>query len=551
MLRLLTFLGLLVTSNAIGELRLVAPRTLAAGTPALVRVERRDRGSEWKLAEPDAIAVVHTLGVRVLEDPAAVAMNPLTVQSVEGFDRASMQVVVRGDQAKLALPVGKATPTEQVTLSIEADAPGHRFDGFGGGVLFYDNQWELSRGDEIWRWCFEDVQATFLHLLIRPRCEPANDNDDWRVLDESRLDFSKSERAIRVAKQALAVNPDLKIYLSLYSPPAWMKTNESTRGDGGLKPGLAYRQELAEYFYLYLRRLKSEGIEVDYLAFFNEPDWTHGQDGMKVDDLGKLADLFAKVAESLETLIDADDSLTMPKLIFPDSLGAGGITRSKRDTPKLLARQAMLRERVDVWGVHDYWDTAGYWPVRFQELRDFPPVGDKPIWMTEWAQRFRYGDLESANEYGASILNALRLGAQAWMVFEWCHPSGNQSGLISCDWYAKPPRERYWRSKAYYLFQQLANTTPAGSTIVPSNLEFGEGVIEHLAVREGTRLIVHVHNRGPNPIDLRVAWPLKAPPKALATGPVGNSRPHKTITESSNLIETLLPANTLVTLIGE
>lgn len=104
--------------------------------------------------------------------------------------------------------------------------------------------------------------------------------------------------------------------------------------------------------------------------------------------------------------------------------------------------------------------------MRYKELRKFPAVGDKPIWMTEWAQRYPHGDVYSDVEYGMKILNALRLGAEAWMVFEWCHPSGNQSGLISTDWSAQPPRQRYWRSKAYYVFQQIANTTPIGSKIV-------------------------------------------------------------------------------------
>ncbi|MEM6799155.1 MAG: hypothetical protein AAF589_06545, partial [Planctomycetota bacterium] len=364
---------------------------------------------------------------------------------------------------------------------------------------------------------------------------------------------------------ALAKDPDLKIYLSLYSPPAWMKTNESTRGNGGLKAGLAYRQEFAEYFYAYLKHLKAEGVTVDYLAFFNEPDWPHGQDGMHIPDMGELVDIFDQTAASLEELIATDDQLAMPVLVFPDSLGAGGITRSKKNRPKLLARAPMLAQRVGVWGVHDYWNQGGYWPVRFKELRKFPPVGDKPIWMTEWAQRYRLGDLESANEYGANILNAVRLGAQAWMVFEWCHPSENQSGLISCDWGAKPPRQRYWRSKAYYVFQQLANNTPAGAWVVSSRATSPTGLIdprgdgsqtlEHLALTADGKLILHAHNRGGDPVrlDARVKGVTEADGLvAIVTGPTGNSLPFDGIESSkaackSVKLRGVLPANSLLT----
>ncbi|MEM6330893.1 MAG: hypothetical protein AAF790_11665, partial [Planctomycetota bacterium] len=434
--------------------------------------------------------------------------------------------------------------------------------GFGGGVLFYDNQWDLSRGDEIWDWCFADIDATFLHILARPDYEPVNDNEDWRTLDTRRMDFAASDRAIRVTRKALAKDPDLKIYLSLYSPPAWMKTNNATGGEGSLKPGLAYRRELAEYLFAYLKRLQGAGVAVDYLAMFNEPDWTHSQDGMHFADLGELADVFDQTAAALEELIAADGTLAMPTLVFPDSLGAGSLTRSRQNTPKLLARSEMLARRVGVWGVHDYWNQGGYWPVRFRELRDFPPVGDKPIWMTEWAQRYRYGDLESANEYGANILNAVRLGAQAWMVFEWCHPSQNQSGLISCDWGAKPPRRRYWRSKAYYVFQQLANATPAGAMVLPSVARSRDGlldpaanqsqVLEHLAVAADGRLILHLHNRGGDPLEVRATLRGVTAAEAIATGPLGNSQPHagadlRAGAGNKATLTTRVPANTLVT----
>ncbi|MEN1678053.1 MAG: hypothetical protein AAGJ46_00560 [Planctomycetota bacterium] len=514
-------------------LRIVGPDSLPPGVPALVRIEERV-GDGWRLVDPDELKVEITGGEK-LPDPAALEMNPVTLLAESG----SVTVAAsRGSHSATAtLDVGPPETAGTVLIDLGRKlTPSHRFDGFGGGVLFYDNQWELSRGDEFWDWCFRDVRATFLHILARPRYEPENDNNDWRVLDADRMDFSVSQRAISVAKKALEKDPELKIYLSLYSPPAWMKANNQTRGDAGLKPGVDYRQELAEYFFAYLKELQAAGIEVSYLAFFNEPDWPHEQDGMLINDLGELADTFDQVAAALEELIEADGALTMPALVFPDALGAGALTRSPRGTPELLKRKALLRRRVGVWGVHDYWNQPGYWPGRFKELRRFPPVGKKPIWMTEWAQRYRLGDLESANEYGANILNALRLGAQAWMVFEWCHPSGNQSGLISCDWNARPPRQRYWRSKAYYVFQQLANTTPAESTILRSTAR-GRGVtidpranqsqlLEHLALLDGETLVLHAHNRGPNPIQVEMKWPGEAKPslEALETGPTGNRK---------------------------
>jgi hypothetical protein len=123
-------------------------------------------------------------------------------------------------------------------------------------------------------------------------------------------------------------------------------------------------------------------------------------------------------------------------------------------------------------------------------------VGDKPIWMTEWAQRYRHGDLDSALEYGRNILNALRLGAEAWMVFEWMHSYGNQSGLISTDWGEQRGERRYWRSKAYHVFRQSANTTPVGSSVVAMTPTTGAGELEYLALASATNVVVHLVNSG-------------------------------------------------------
>lgn len=398
------------------------------------------------------------------------------------------------------------------------------------------------------------METRFLHLLVRPDYEPVNDNDDWQTLDADRFDFAASQRTLAVARRATEIRPELKVYVSLYSPPAWMKANDSTAGTAGLKNGPGFRRELAEYLAAFLLHAKREhGLDVGYLAFFNEPDWPHEQDGMHVRDLGELADIFAAAAAALETLLARHDDIAMPRLVFPDSLGPGSITRAGRGTRDLLARQAMLRRRVAVWGVHDYWNTGGYWDVRYRELRDFPPVAGKPIWMTEWAQRSPRGDLASGVEYAEKILNSIRLGGQAWMVFEWIHPSGNQSGLLSTDWSATPPRRRYWRSKAYHVFRQLANTTPVGSRVVATrgrlaglagrSLTAGGPLVEHLAVRTDDTLIIHLANshHAPIPITLAVPGVDLTDADLLATGPAGNAaRPVE--------LPATLPPHTLLTI---
>jgi glucosylceramidase len=66
----------------------------------------------------------------------------------------------------------------------------------------------------------------------------------------------------------LAINPAIKILGSPWSPPAWMKTNNDTRG-GRLKP--EYYTAYAKYFVKYIQQMKAEGITIDAITVQNEP----------------------------------------------------------------------------------------------------------------------------------------------------------------------------------------------------------------------------------------------------------------------------------------
>lgn len=73
---------------------------------------------------------------------------------------------------------------------------------------------------------------------------------------------------IPVLKEILQINPRIKILGSPWSPPAWMKTNQDSRG-GRLKP--EYSQVYANYFVKYIQQMKAEGITIDAITVQNEP----------------------------------------------------------------------------------------------------------------------------------------------------------------------------------------------------------------------------------------------------------------------------------------
>ncbi|MFI5186015.1 MAG: glycoside hydrolase family 30 beta sandwich domain-containing protein [Chitinophagales bacterium] len=73
---------------------------------------------------------------------------------------------------------------------------------------------------------------------------------------------------VPVLKQILTINPTIKILGSPWSPPLWMKTNNSSIG-GSLLP--QYYGVYANYFVKYIRAMKAKGITIDAITVQNEP----------------------------------------------------------------------------------------------------------------------------------------------------------------------------------------------------------------------------------------------------------------------------------------
>jgi glucosylceramidase len=73
---------------------------------------------------------------------------------------------------------------------------------------------------------------------------------------------------IPVLKEILAVNPDIKILGSPWSPPTWMKTNNNSVG-GSLLP--QYYDAYARYFVKYIQGMQAQGIKIDAVTLQNEP----------------------------------------------------------------------------------------------------------------------------------------------------------------------------------------------------------------------------------------------------------------------------------------
>lgn len=196
--------------------------------------------------------------------------------------------LTKGDQRVLlqSQPVMALSDTaakEQVTLAVDTAQVFQEIDGFGytltGGSAEMINAMQAAEKKALLQELFgkdsNAISISYLRVSVGA--------SDLNALpftyadvpgDTSLAHFSLSPDqgtgtgVIPLLKEILAINPAIKILGSPWSPPAWMKDNNNSKG-GSLQK--QYYDVYARYFVKYVQAMKAEGITIDALTPQNEP----------------------------------------------------------------------------------------------------------------------------------------------------------------------------------------------------------------------------------------------------------------------------------------
>ncbi len=186
-------------------------------------------------------------------------------------------------QKQIPLIHEKGSENDMVTINVDDSEIYQTMDGFGfaltGGSAIHINAMDPeARGkmlNELFGKGENSIGVSYLRVSIG-----ASDLSDrvftYNDLPEGDTDpemkrFSiapEKKDLIPVLKQILAINPEIKILGSPWTPPVWMKTNGKSKG-GSLKP--EFYDAYALYFVKYIQGMKDEGIRIDAITIQNEP----------------------------------------------------------------------------------------------------------------------------------------------------------------------------------------------------------------------------------------------------------------------------------------
>ncbi len=176
-----------------------------------------------------------------------------------------------------------ASASTHPTIEVNDDQQYQSIDGFGfaltgGSAQLLMRMDPAQRGAllrELFATSGEDIAVSYLRVSIGSSDMNANvySYDD---LPEGQTDVEMAKFSlgpdrmdvIPILKEILAINPHIRILGSPWSAPAWMKTNQNSKG-GFLKP--EFYGAYAEYFVKYIQAMKAEGIPIDAVTVQNEP----------------------------------------------------------------------------------------------------------------------------------------------------------------------------------------------------------------------------------------------------------------------------------------
>jgi len=332
-------------------------------------------------------------------------------------------------------------PKSDATGSVDLSTVYQELEGFGASGAWYEG-WLTAhpKKNEIY-----DVLFRQLGLDIY-RIRNTYDISSSNIIDSAEI--------IRAAEASLGY--PIKIMISSWSPPAYLKSNSNT-SRGTLKKdssGNYMYDEFAQWWAESLVEYSGNGIIADYVNIQNEPDWLADWDTCKF--MPTETEQWAGYNQAFEAVYQELNSRMpdMPKLLAAESFGCG-------------SSHAFIDALIDPnhaygYAHHHYADGDFDKPDSFiPAMENFAArYGDKPLFQTEYSCASDAIFFSSALNLARHMHNGLvHEGVSTycyWNLF-W----SDNAGLVTLDnpWQGNPG---YTINPIYYAFKHYSAFTDPG-----------------------------------------------------------------------------------------
>ena len=333
----------------------------------------------------------------------------------------------------------KVKPAEPTAKSqIDINKRYQKIEGFGASGAFRTMEFVSNKHKaELYKLLFKDLGIDIFRIR--------------NTYDINSNDFRDTAEIVKGGKAALGGN--LKILISSWSPPAYLKSNGSTIG-GTLakKDGKYVYDEFAQWWLDSLLAYKKAGVKADYITMQNEPDFEAKYDACifsPSSDTNMAA--YDAAAEAVWQKLNTKMGSSMPKMLDPETMGFS-------NAPGYIEK---LNSSHTYGYAHHLYDCSGCGsapdrliPKMVSFTKFNSQHGDKPLFQTEY--EFEPNSWTGAMNTAILMHNSLTI-EQAASYLYWDLFWSPGSGMVSLD-----DANSYTIKPVYYAFKQFSAFTDPG-----------------------------------------------------------------------------------------
>ncbi|HRH59111.1 MAG TPA: PKD domain-containing protein, partial [Chitinophagaceae bacterium] len=445
--------------------------------------------------------------------------------------------------------------TTVTSITVDAAVKFQTMEGFGGfGAK--DVYWSSGpfTSPEFVSTLLDDLGLTILRDNIPENFEYTNDNSDPYVTDLTKFNISNNTQGVdgnlSNHLEYLKAMHDAglqKLIVSIWSAPAWMKTNNmtsngtqqnsappynpnATSADNQLRTDMY--EEFAEMCVAYIKIIKQEtGIDVYALSIQNEPRFSQFYASC-VYNGEALRDVLKVVGKRFK-----DEGITT-KLFLPEDIGyLDGVSGMIQPT----LNDADARQYADIVAVHGYAldGVTANSPdaITWQTMYSWGAAYGIPLWMTETSGFSN--DMKGAMDIAKAMYTAINFGnISAWLHWELSQQTLDEYSLMSSS---GQKSKRYYASKNFYRYVRPGDYRIQASADASAN-------IYPLAFKNdtaATNTIVLINDNAADRAIKLSGAALPAQFEMFVTSATDDCKSYSTVNSSDNI---LLPANSVITL---
>jgi len=329
-------------------------------------------------------------------------------------------------------------PVEMYSLEVNFETKYQTIEGFGGfggndsSSTFYNQKYVDDT--------YDDLGATIYRGEVATDFQSNNDGSDVNTINASSFNQNGMFKKWKDYFLALQAKGPCKIFLTPWTPPAWMKTNNDLENGGSLKP--EYYQHFAKYCAAYVKLMEAAGVHIYAFNIQNEPNF--------VEPYVSCVYTFEEYA-AVTSIVAArfkKEGLTV-KMLGPED-----VSDSNRISQYVFAFDyAGKMNDLGVIGVHGYSNDGvhpsgaeAFWSTTYSLAKEY----NKPVWMTETSGFTNQWD--SVLNLAATMQTALSVGRlNAWV---WWRLSDNLYGRNETEGLMKNmvATPKYYVSKNFYRY---------------------------------------------------------------------------------------------------